>query len=143
MTHTVPHFGYSVEATVVSEQFRLNELPKRFPAIFLVFEQLIYEHAEKFFPDYRKLNGYWEFVNLSNGGFYMRLRTSEPIRLWIRENYFSSTLSADAACIIVNLFVYARLGREFKATYLADHFIRLRRYASFHPECNRILEAIE
>lgn len=141
-TEKIESPGFQITATVLSQHSCLDELPKRFPNVFLVVEDTVSKCLACFAKGHEETIKSWECVSLSNGGFYMRLRVDSPIRLFIPDNYFFSTLSADAASIIINLYAYSKLSRELGAEFLAEHYTRLRRFASFHIEGRQILEAL-
>lgn len=131
----------SIQATPVPGHLRSSALPKRFPGLFLVFEMNVYDHMDKFAKLYS--GGYWEFMELSNGGFYMSLRSTKSFHVEIDSNQFTGTMSADAASLVANLFTYSRLVHEHRLDYLTRGFHLLRDYASEHRESRLILSAID
>jgi hypothetical protein len=52
-------------------------------------------------------------------------------------------MSADAASLVVNLFVYCQLANQHELDYLIEGFHALREFACTHPEANLILAAID
>jgi len=130
-----------IVTTVVPGHLRAATLPKRFPGMFLVFESLVYRYLEVFSEDYR--SGYWEFVDLSNGGFYMSLKSNSRLYLSIASNGFEGEMTADAASLVVNMFVIGQLANQHRTAYLIELYHLLRDFVSEHPEASRILSAID
>lgn len=130
----------SINASIVPGHLRPGTLPKRFPNLYLVFEMSVFNYMDTFVKSYK--GGYWEFVNLSNGGFYMSLQSDESFLVEITSNDFAEILSADAASLVANLFVYCRLANQHKLNYLIEGFHALRQFALNHPESKLILSAI-
>ncbi|WP_331351220.1 antirestriction protein [Cellvibrio sp. UBA7671] len=130
-----------IVATVVPGHLRAATLPKRFPGMFLVFESLVYRYLEVFSDNYK--GGYWEFFDLSNGGFYMSLNSNARFYLSIASNGFEGEMTADAASLVVNMFAIGQLANQHKTDYLIELYHLLRTFVSEHPEVNRILCAID
>lgn len=131
----------SIVATVVPGHLRAATLPKKFPGIFLVFESLVYRYLEVFSDDYK--GGYWEFVDLSNSGFYMSLNSNARFYLSIASNGFEGEMTADAASLVVNMFAIGQLANQHKTDHLIELYHLLREFVGEHPEANRILCAID
>jgi hypothetical protein len=88
--------------------------------------------------------GYWNFYQLSNGGFYMPPADDRMYHV-VCDNYFQGDLSADALGIVACLTAYSHLsfsGSVFSHTY-ADHYYRLREFMYEHPEVKKILQATD
>jgi hypothetical protein len=130
-----------IVATVVPGHLRTATLPKRFPGMFLLYESLVYRYLEVFSDGYN--SGYWEFMDLSNGGFYMSLKSNSRLYLSIASNGFEGEMMADAASLVVNMFAIGQLANQHKTDYLIDLYHQLRDFACVHPEANRILSAID
>lgn len=143
-------------ANLVPDSARLSFLPRHFgPRRYLKGENAVYNWMGALCPDYR--GGYWEFLELSNGSFYMRpvdcppracppgtTSASLPHRMLVRveSNSFEGDVSADAAGIIATLFALNHLvcgGAE----ELTDKYYALREFALRHPENTSILGAID
>lgn len=131
----------SIQASPVPGYLRSSTLPKRFPGLFLVFEMYVYNHMDKFAKSYS--GGYWEFMELSNGGFYMSLQSHKLFQVEVETNSFEGTMSSDAASLVANLFTYCRLANQHELDYLIRGFHLLRDYACEHPEGRLILSAID
>lgn len=130
-----------ISASLVPGHLRSKTLPKRFPGLFLVFEMTVYSYMDKFVKSCS--GGYWEYIELSNGGFYMSLSSDQSFRVEVNRNCFEGTMSANAASLVANLFAYGQLANQHKLDYLIEGFHALRRYASMHPEGKLILAAID
>lgn len=131
----------TITATPVLGHLRSATLPRKFPGLFLVFEMTVFNYMDKVANSYR--GGYWEFIDLSNGGFYISLKSDKSFKIEIDSNYFEGILSADAASLVVNLFTYSQLANQHKLDYLIEGFHALRDYALLHPEGHLILAAID
>lgn len=138
---TAPSATSTINALPVQGHLRSRTLPARFPGLFLVFEMSVYNYMDKFVKSYS--GGYWEYFELSNGGFYMSLKSYQSFRVEIDSNCFEGTLSADAASLVANLFVYCQLANQHELDYLIEGFHKLRDYARLHPEGHLILSAID
>lgn len=133
--------GSTIKKHIVPGNLRASTLPKKFPGPYAVYESLVFRYLELFSGSYE--GGYWDFVELSNGGFYMSLRSSQPFHLIIASNGFDGEMSADAASVVVNLFALCQLANEHELESLTEMFYALRYYASEHSEARQILRAID
>jgi hypothetical protein len=106
-------------------------------------EPLVYALADHMASDYN--GGYWEFYELSNGGFYMAPHSDTPFNVSC-ENGFEGELSADALGITVCLYVYSQLSFSVEnglAKTCARQYHLLRDYMLEHSEAWAILAAID
>jgi len=131
-----------ITATVVKEEARTPFTFDHFGPAFMFVENGVYTTLDKICPDYK--GGYWQFVELSNGGGYMRLDTDQPTLHLACENYYEGDLSPDAASIVaclyaINKAVWARPDDE----NLENHYYWLRDYAAQHVEVDAIFGAID
>ena len=131
----------SITKTIVPGHKRSTALPTRFPGLFLVYEMLVYRYKEAFCQGCS--GGYWDFVELSNGGFFMSLRSYLPCRVIIPANGYERVMTAEAASIVVNIFALSQLVKEHKMGFLIDMYYALRDFACDHPESRHILSAVE
>jgi len=130
-----------IEAYRVNEHARIGTLPRHFGRHMMTVESRIYDLLRQFSADYT--GGYWQFYELSNGGFYMAPEL-ETARLVIASNGFEDQMSGDAAGITVCLFAFSHLSFEYRqAEVFARHFHRLRDYAAEHAEAQKIFGAID
>ena len=109
----------------------------------IILEPAIYTFAERLSVDYR--GGYWNFYELSNGGFYMAPNDDEQF-LVISDNGFEGTMSAEAFGVTVCLYAYSHLSFSANPDF-ADQCIRqyhlLREFMFDHSEAKNILSATD
>ena len=131
-----------VVARRVEDSQRLMTLPRHFGNRLMTFEGAVYDLMRRFSPDYR--GGFWDFTELSNGGFYMSPQHEGTFRFAIDTNGYEGELSPDAAGITVCLFAYSHLSfRYSEDDVFAAHFHRLREFAIEHAEASAIFAAID
>jgi hypothetical protein len=134
--------GTPVVARRVEDLQRLTSLPRHFGNRLLAFEGAVYDFMRRFSPDYR--GGFWDFTELSNGGFYMSPEHEGTFRFSIDTNGYEGQMSPDAAGITVCLFAYSHLSFRYSDDdVFADHFHRLREFAIEHAEASEIFAAID
>jgi hypothetical protein len=132
-----------VTRELVPENRRMTVVERLFSIHFpLHLEPVIYGITERMAQDYS--GGYWEFYQLSNGGFYMAPAVDTHFHVTC-DNMYEGELSADALGITACLYAYSHLsfsnGRF--ARVCACHYHRLREYMLDHPEVREILGAID
>jgi hypothetical protein len=106
-------------------------------------EPWVYVLTDRLASEYR--GGYWEFYELSNGGFYMAPQSDTLFNVSC-ENGFEGVLSADALGITVCLYAYSQLSfsrHSWLAETCARQYHLLRDYMLEHPEAGAILGAID
>ena len=130
----------AIQAKVVPGDERLQFLPRVFGRRFMQGESAVFDWMRRLCPDYN--GGFWDFIDLSNGGFYLRLVTDKPLTIHVDGNGFSGELSADAASIVVCLFAINELMFD-GAHQLEDPYYALKDFGLQHPECKSILHAID
>lgn len=131
----------SVVAQQVDDSERMLALPRHFGQRLLIFEGTVYDFMRRFAADYD--GGYWQFYELSNGGFYMA-PDGRPFRFSIDTNGYEGEMSADAAGITVCLFACSHLSfRYSEDNVFGDHFHFLREFAAEHAEASAIFAAID
>ena len=130
-----------IEARRVDDSERIRALPRYFGIRMTTFEGAVYDFMHRFAPDYR--GGFWQFYELSNGGFYMA-PDRESYRFCVDTNGYEGVLSADAAGIAVCLFACSHLSFHDRGSDLfAERFHQLREFALDHPESAEIFAAID
>jgi len=72
-----------VEAYLVLEDARIGTLPKHFGARMMTVEQMVYNFMREFVAEYK--GAFWDFYELSNGGFYM-VPGSDPVQFSVHTN---------------------------------------------------------
>jgi hypothetical protein len=131
----------SVVARRIEDSERLMTLPRHFGHRLLTFESEVYNFMRRFAADYR--GGFWEFYELSNGGFYMAPE-GRSFRFSVETNGYDGLMFADAAGITVCLFAYSHLSfRDGRDNLYAKHFHWLREFAIDHSESRDIFAAID
>jgi hypothetical protein len=129
-----------IQANVVPGDDRLRFLPRVFGRRFMQGEAAVYNWMRRLCPQYN--GGYWDFIDLSNSGFYLRLVTDKHMAIYVDGNGFSGELSADAASIVVCMFAINELMFD-GAHELDEAYYALRDYALQHPDGKHILNAID
>ena len=71
----------SITERVISDREKMNFLPKKVGSGFWAFENILYQITADLSQDYT--GGMWDFVELSNGGFYCRLMMIHCFIVWI------------------------------------------------------------
>lgn len=131
-----------ITANIVPDERRLAFLPEHFGAKHMLrAEAMVYGSMQRLTRNAYQ-GGYWHYVELSNGGFYMRLNSEKRFRISVEGNYFDDEMSADAASIVACLFAINQLiwqGLE----HLEDPYYQLRDYAREHRESALICAAID
>jgi hypothetical protein len=158
-----------ITATVVKEEARNSFMFDHFGPAFMFVENGIYTTLDKICPDYK--GGYWQFVELSNGGGYMCLDTNQPTwpaclnlpyhnsrnfytiaRRWgslislhlACENYYEGDVSPDAASIVACLYAINKaVWARPDDENLYKHYYWLSDFASQHVEAESIFSAID
>jgi hypothetical protein len=130
-----------IEAYLVLEDARIGTLPRHFGSRMMTVEHGIYSFTRQLVAEYK--GGFWDFYELSNGGFYMA-PTSDPVKFSVHSNGFEGTLSADAAGITVCLFTFSHLSFRWPAEEVfSRHFDALREFGLDHKEAGLIFAAID
>ena len=129
-----------IEAYRVSDHARIGTLPRHFGSRMMAFEGKVYDLMGEFVADYD--GAFWDFYQLSNGGFYMAPKTP-PVQFSVPTNGFDGRMSADAAGITVCLFALSHLSFDGCDEVFARHFHWLRDFALGHAESAKIFAAID
>ena len=131
-----------IVATRVPGTKRIEFLPRLFGRQMLLVEQNVYAHLSRLSADYQ--GGFWDFIDLSNGGGYLAPSNSRGYRIVVEGNGFCGTLDADCAGIVATLFALSHLSMHYPSVArLADRFHQLRDFACEHPDGNLIFAAID
>ena len=136
----------TVTASRVLDNQRENFLPMYFGSrSFMLGEPLVYAWLDRLSVDYD--GGMWDFFELSNGGFYMAPVVPGPLRIEVHGNYYSGSVSADAAGIIATLFAISQLAAQVtdpdECGPLIDRYHHLLEFADSHAEGGAIFQAID
>ncbi|EEP5037198.1 antirestriction protein [Salmonella enterica] len=135
-----------VTASLVPEDSRMGFYPAAFgKARMMRGEALVLGYMGKLCQEYK--GAFWHFYTLSNGGYYMAPAIDAEMHLEVSGNWFSGSMSADAAGIVATLFALGHLAAEAQGTAegdaLIDRYHFLREYALDHSEAAAILGAID
>ena len=126
---------------VVPQEERMWALPAVFGRYSLEFEMSVYGWMDALCSDYT--GGYWEFYQLSNGGFYMALSGVGRLKVICTGNGFEGEMSLDATGIVASLFAYNGLACRYQREQDVERYYRLRDYAFEHEEAGLIFRAID
>jgi hypothetical protein len=130
----------TITATQVAPKDRPNTLPTLFPKNYMQFENIVYTVMDKICGNYG--GGFWEFYELSNGGFYMAPELTEPCVISVPfGNGYEGTMSAEAAGITACIYAYCFLSEADSA--MTDRYWHLRDFANNHAEAVEIWRAID
>ena len=129
----------NITASLVSEEDRMDFLPRHCGRHMLTFEDSIYAFARVLCPEYD--GGYWNFWELDNGGFFMSPRGDEPLLLRCSGNYYEGRMSPQAAGIVITLFALNSICE--KDELFIEAYYRLKDFACEHAEASEILAAID
>ncbi|PTB17774.1 antirestriction protein [Trinickia symbiotica] len=141
VNHALTDCDNKVQATLVPMLRRMQILPRYFGRYMLVAEAIVYRSLESLCQDYS--GGYWDFYELSNGGFYMAPSTTHRLRLQCDGNGFDGEMSADAAGIVACLFAFNALVWKTRDERFERLYYCLREFASDHSEACAISAAID
>ncbi len=133
----------TITAKIVPESQRMDVADKHFGIRYpLVVERMVYQFATQLAPAYS--GGYWNFHQLSNGGFFMALKLDKSFKV-NADNGYEGSMSAEALGIAACLYTYSNLsfgeGRFGQAC--GEHYHRLYEFAMQHPEAGVIRAAID
>lgn len=123
----------------VADQSRAQALPHYFGPQYLAYEMAVYAYMDRAAPeDYN--GGYWEFVVLSNGGFYMSWDSKkDQVHLSEWGNQREADLSPEAASLAANLFVCSNLAFQYPENrFLSENYYHLLEYLSQRPDASGV-----
>lgn len=137
-----------ITATVVDEAKRLEMLPKYFKSLMGIVEHKCYRMADFLSTEYE--GAYWEFVELSNGGFFMYPAVSgEKIKIDadVGMIYGEQEMSQVGFGLVVALFTYSHLAEAMtednRRNMLLQQYHKVMEYAREHEDFWLILKAID
>ncbi len=134
--------------TITSELLTTNQKTKQAEALFGSYFQrqlipMVAAFARRM--NVPEDNDSWEYLILSNGGFYLRPPPDTPFHI-VCSNGIEGDLSQDALGVVICLMSYSYLfvigPRDIKEAYF-KHYNLLRDYTFVHPEAGLILAACE
>ncbi|MCX3191915.1 antirestriction protein ArdB [Escherichia coli] len=136
-----------ITARYISENSRMNFMPAAFRGAFFSADHFIQSFLNRYAKDYQ--GGYWEYLQASNGAFFMEA----PQPLWLSlPNYFEGECSAREVGIIVCLYAYSYFcglayeeGKAELNETMANRYHLLREYVNTleNESQNRIYRAID
>ena len=131
-----------IVATLVGDDDRLDFMPKHLGLRNLMKGQNMFPaYLDRLSVDYS--GGYWEFYELSNGGWYTAPRGDQHYRVAWDGNGYEGQMSADAAGITASLFTLCELANRTQEDDLIKAYHLLRDFAIEHEEGQEILSAID
>jgi hypothetical protein len=129
---------------LVTAQKRTSHTARLFGLHFpMHLEPVVYTITDRIAEDY--LGGFWDFWELSNGGFYMSPRSDKRFNVGC-DNGYGGEMSVDALGITVCLYAYSNLsfGTESQFTQTcAQQYHWLRDYALDHDDSGAIFRAVD
>ena len=131
----------TITAQPVPDAKRLDFLPKHLPTQYATAEGLIFNIMHKASELYS--GGMWEFMELSNGGFFIYPTARDTFPMKWDDNYFEGELVNDAAGIAVTLMALGWLAFEKPESPAGEKFHQLRDYALDHPQAGLIFRFID
>lgn len=136
-----------ITISTVADGQRLDFLSTNFGQYLMILgEELVYDWLRRHCDQYKR--SYWNYYQLSNGGFYMAPDLAGRLRIEIPGNWYKRELSSDAAGIVATLYTLNQLADELVGTgvseTLIDRYHLLRNFALYkHAEANLIYDAID
>ena len=130
-----------ITASVVPGERRMDFLPQHFGERAMIkFEMSVYDWMGSLCPTYR--GGFWNYVELSNGGAFMYPSGVESFAISVDGNGFSSTVGAEVAGIIATAFALNNmLWRGWDS--LNAKYELLQEFIGEHPDATTIRRALD
>nr|WP_280971440.1 antirestriction protein [Cupriavidus gilardii]WDE72679.1 hypothetical protein [Cupriavidus gilardii] len=134
--------GCQITKMLVADDQRMAFLPRHVGMIgLLVVENAVYSQLRQLTADYG--GGFWDYYDLSNGGFFMAPSGGDSMRLSNPMNYSDETMSAEAAGIVACMYVFGNLSFDPRFRRLADKYHLLREFSLEHAEAAKIFSLID
>ena len=133
--------GARITASIVPGEKRMDFLPQHFGAHAMIkFEMSVYDWMGSLCPTYR--GGFWNYVELSNGGAFMYPSGVETLEISVDGNGFSGTVGAEVAGIIATAFALNNmLWKGWDS--LTAKYEQLLEFIGEHPEGATIRRALD
>ncbi len=130
-----------ITATLVPDSRRLDFLPRHFgERAMLKVENAVYDWMGNLCPSYH--GGYWNYMDLSNGGAFMFPAGVDQFEMKVEGNGFADKVGAEVAGIIATAFALnGMLWRGYDS--LTDKYEQLLEFISQHPEAATIRRALD
>jgi antirestriction protein len=130
-----------ITATLVPDNRRLDFLPLHFGERAMIkFETSVYGWMGNLCPNYN--GGYWNYMELSNGGAFMCPSGVDQFEFKVDGNGFDATVSAEVAGIISTAFALNGLLWQGYDS-LNEKYEQLLQFISDHPERATIRRALD
>ena len=129
---------FSISAKIVPLASMPDFLPYKCGTQYLAVEMYTYAWMRRLCPDY--VGGSWNFVELSNGGFFLFPVEKTQYHLVWPMNLFDGILSAEAAGIVATLYALNTLSSHHK---IISSYYSLLEFVDYHPEASHIFAAID
>ncbi|MFC5428047.1 antirestriction protein [Paraburkholderia denitrificans] len=130
-----------IVATLVPEEHRMEILPRYFGRHMILGENAVYTAMESLCDAY--CHGSWDYVELSNGTFYMAPRGDGPLNISCGGNGYAGEMSRDAAGIVATLFALNAMAWSTEDETFTDLYHRLLAFVPSHAEAREIFAAID
>ena len=130
-----------ISAALVADDDRMAFMPKHLGRHLMSGQNLFFDYLGKLSEDYK--GGYWEFYELSNGGWYTAPRTDKRFKMAWPGNYYEGEMSADAAGITASLYAINHLANATEEDVFINAYHHLRDFARDHAEADQIFAAID
>lgn len=130
-----------ISTSLVPDRRRLDFLPQHFGArTMLRFEGAVYDWMRNLCPSYG--GGFWNYVELSNGGAFMFPADGQQYELRVDGNCFHDRVSAEVAGIITTAFALnGMLWRGYEG--LREKCGQLDEFIAQHSERGTIRSALD
>lgn len=130
-----------ITATLVPDNRRLDFLPRHFgERAMLRLENSVYDWMGNLCPSYR--GGFWNYMELSNGGAFMFPDGVDQFDLKVDGNGFDCKVNAQVAGILATAFALnGMLWRGYDS--LTEKYEQLLEFISQHPEAATMRRALD
>ncbi|MBR8024569.1 antirestriction protein [Burkholderia cenocepacia] len=131
----------AITATIVPDERRMDILPRYFGSHMIRAEVAVYTAMSSLCATYH--GGFWDYVELSNGAFYMAPRLSDPLPITCDGNGYGGEMSSDAAGIVATLFALNAMAWSTEDAAFTDLYHRVLAFVPCHAEAREIFAAID
>ncbi|REG58570.1 antirestriction protein [Paraburkholderia sp. BL6669N2] len=132
---------HGIVATIVPEDRRMEILPRYFGKHMIRAEFAVYTAMSSLCPTYH--GGFWDYVELSNGAFYMTPRLDGLLPITCDGNGYDGEMSSDAAGIVASLFALNAMAWSTEDPHFTELYHRLLAFVPSHPEAREIFAAVD
>ncbi|TCG08597.1 antirestriction protein [Paraburkholderia steynii] len=131
----------AITATIVPDERRMEILPRYFGQHMIRAEVAVYSAMSLLCVTYH--GGFWDYVELSNGAFYMAPRLSDPLPITCDGNGYDGEMSSDAAGIVATLFALNAMAWSTEDETFTDLYHGVLAFVPSHAEARKIFAAID